>query len=534
MRRALALMAAVASATAAAGQGTVPRVDFSPHGVVEITLTSDRDYANPFWDVTVAVTATAPSGRRAAVDAFWDGGRTWRARLAGDESGTWNWTSSSSDAANRGLAASGRVNHGGARPPSRLAVSPDRTHLVDQRGAPFFWLADTAWNGALRSTEADWREYLARRAAQRFTAIQFVATQWRGGDKVIPRHVFQGTERISVDPAAFAVLDARVTAIVAAGLRPVPVMLWALNPTDPGQVLPEVDAIRLARYQLARWGAVRPVWFLGGDGRYLTEGAPDRWKRIGRAVFADQPEQLATLHPSGQSWIADAFAGEAWLDFIGYQSGHGDGDAQLRWLVTGPPTRWTGVGKPIINLEPNYEGHPAYQSKALHTPLNVRRAAYWSMLVHPPAGVSYGNNEIWVWNQETADAENHANLRQIRPWRDGLETEGIEGMTRLRAIFEANPWTTLRPAQHLLAEQPGSTEPRRFIAVAQTADTDVTIAYLPMGGEITFTTVPPGPTVWISPRDEERRMARPEAGGRSFVAPDDRDWIFLAGGAIAR
>jgi hypothetical protein len=522
-------MATAGAVLAAGSQVPVARVDFRPHGVLEVALASDRDYANPFWDVTVTVAATAPSGRRQLVEAFWDGGRTWRARVAGDEAGAWSWAASSTDASNRGLAANGRVNHAGARPPSRLVVSKDGTHLIDERGAPFFWLADTAWNGALRSTEGDWREYLARRAAQRFSAIQFVATQWRGGDKVIPRHVFQGTERITIDPDAFAVLDARVAAVVAAGLRPVPVMLWALNPTDPGRALPEADAIRLARYQLARWGAVRPVWFLGGDGRYLIEGAPDRWTRIGRAVFADQSDQLATLHPSGQSWIADAFAGEAWLDFVGYQSGHGDGDAQLRWLVSGPPTNWTGVGKPIINLEPNYEGHPAYQSKQPHSALNVRRAAWWSMLVHPPAGVSYGNNEIWVWNTETADAENHANLRQIRPWREGLETEGIEGMTRLRAIIESGPWTSLRPAQHLLAEQPGAADPRRFIAVAQRQDAELTIAYLPAGGAIRFATVPPGLTIWISPRDEERQIARPEPDDRSFVAPDERDWVFMAG-----
>jgi hypothetical protein len=408
-----------------------------------------------------------------------------------------------------------------------LRVFDDGSHLVDDAGEPFFWLADTAWNGALRSTPGDWDEYLVQRAAQRFTAIQFVTTQWRGGDRIIPRHAYQGSQRISIDPQAFDELDAKVAAVVRHGLRPAPVMLWALMESDPGVVLPEADAIRLARYEIARWGAVSPVWFVGGDGRYL-EGATDRWKRIGRAVFADCPEQLATLHPSGQSWIGDAFAGEDWLDFIGYQSGHGDSADDLKWLVAGPPSQSAALRKPVINLEPNYEGHPAYQSGERFDAHAVRRAAYWSLLVHAPAGVSYGNNEIWCWNLETADAENHGNLRQIRPWREGVTTAGVEDMTRLRGFFESGPWPRLRPAPTLLVEQAGTADPRRFVAVAQTSEGDWTVAYLPVGGRIALRLGVEGLVAeWFNPRDGARQPAAAETGreGVSFAAPDESDWV---------
>ncbi len=495
-------------------------------GVIEIVLASEQDYPNPFWDVTVTVEATAPSGAKQTCEAFWDGGRTWRARLRGDQSGTWRWTSRATGEADAGLSTSGEAQHGAARPPQIVRVADSGTHLETGDGEPFFWLADTAWNGALRSRLEDWQTYLDKRREQRFTAIQFVTTQWRGGDRVIPRHQFVGTERITVDPAAFAELDARIAAIVERGLRPAPVMLWTLTPTDPGQALSEADAIRLARYEVARWGAFAPVWLVGGDGPYLEIGV-DRWKRVGRAVFADQPDQLATLHPSGLSWIADAFAGEDWLDFIGYQSGHGDGERDLKWLVAGPPANSAKVGKPVINLEPNYEGHPAYQSGERHTAANVRRAAYWSMLVHAPAGVTYGNNEIWVWNEQTADAENHGNLRQIPPWREGVQTEGIADMTRLRALFESGPWTELRPAQHLLAEQPGDDDLRHFIAVAQTGNEAWTVAYLPLGGTIRLSTELGSTSAqWFDPRTGELTAAQPSAGG-AFAAPDRQDWVLV-------
>jgi hypothetical protein len=505
--------------------------DLSSLGVIEIELTSDRVYDNPLWDVDVAVTATAPSGRTQRVNAFWDGGRTWRARFRGDESGVWTWrarSEESTEAVDGGPSAQGTIKHGDARPPRLLKASDDGTHLVDDAGEPFFWLADTAWNGALRSRDKDWQTYLALRAKQRFNAIQFVTTQWRGGDKVIPRHVFTGTQRITIDPQAFAALDAKIAAIVHAGLRPAPVMLWALNPTDPGQVLDEADAVRLARYEVARWGALAPAWLLGGDGCYLRDNGAPRWQRIGRAVFGDRPEQLVTLHPCGQTWLGDAFGPEDWFDFLGYQSGHGDGENDLRWLVEGPPAQSAKLGKPVINLEPNYEGHPAYQSGEPITAHMVRRAAYWSMLVHAPAGVTYGNNEIWCWNDTTADAENHGNLRQIRPWRDGLETEGIAAMTHLRAFFESGPWPRLRPAPDLVVDQPGHDDPNKFIALAQTDDGAWTVAYLPIGGRVTLNlNLADTQAEWVNPRDGVLHPVEPLSTDTTvtLTAPDNKDWL---------
>ena len=72
-------------------------------GVFEAVLESDRDYDNPFWDVTVAVEITAPSGERRTVDAFWDGGRTWRVRVCPDEVGGWRWSTVSSEPDDTGL-----------------------------------------------------------------------------------------------------------------------------------------------------------------------------------------------------------------------------------------------------------------------------------------------------------------------------------------------------------------------------------------------------------------------------------------------
>ena len=94
------------------------------------------------------------------------------------------------------------------------------------------------------------------------------------------------------------------------GLLAVPVLLWALGREKhvPGK-LPEDQAIRLARYTIARYQANHVAWFLPGDGNYFG-GNAERWKRIGRAVFNTPGHAPAMLHPQGMQWPWDAFLEE--------------------------------------------------------------------------------------------------------------------------------------------------------------------------------------------------------------------------------
>ena len=74
---------------------------------------------------------------------------------------------------------------------------------------------------------------------------------------------------------------------------------------------------------------------------------------------ANESHAPVTTHPIGMHWPWESFRNEKWLDFIIYQSGHGDDDDTLRWIHSGPPSRhWQdSPARPIINIEPPYEGH---------------------------------------------------------------------------------------------------------------------------------------------------------------------------------
>ena len=177
----VALLASAPSASTDRGRADVPR-----WGLFEATFTSARTTENPLQDSELRVTFTAPSRRTVAVRGFWDGGTTWRVRFSPDEMGTWTFMTSATAETDAGLhgqkgsfrvvAAKGTTRfdrHG----PIRVARS--RRYLEHADGTPFFWLADTGWNAALLATPEEFDYYISQRVRQRFTAVQWVTTQWR-------------------------------------------------------------------------------------------------------------------------------------------------------------------------------------------------------------------------------------------------------------------------------------------------------------------------------------------------------------------
>jgi hypothetical protein len=511
----------------------------------EHTFASARSYENPAQDVRLSVTLYAPSGRVYDVDGFWDGGETWRVRFAPDEPGSWSFASQCSDQSNPGLHSQGGSfvcagpagdtrfeRHG----PPRVAEGGRCLEHAD--GTPFLWLSDTAWNGPLRSSEGDWDAYLAARAEQQFSAVQWVATQWRAapdGD-LEGRVAYQGRERIAIDPHFFQRLDRKVDRMRAAGLLPAPVLLWTVGSStpdeqsvDPGRSLPEDQAILLARHMVARWGAGPVLWILNGDGNYAGERAL-RWRRIGEGVFGGRAHTPVAIHPCGMHLPIDEFRDCSWLDVIGYQSGHGDRAETQRWLTSGPPaTAWVGgPPRPFVNLEPPYEDHVGYHSGRRLEADVVRRALWWSLLIAPTAGVSYGGHGVWGWDDGTAPPVGHANSGIPRPWRAALHLPAAEQLRHIAALFGQIDWWRLRPAPELLAQQPGDADPARFVAAAAAPSGDLALVYAPAGARIALqagSIAGLQSARWFDPRAGTSQPASGQSG--EFMAPDGGDWVLV-------
>jgi len=65
----------------------------------ETTVSNEKAYADPYGDVSLDVTYTAPDGRTIDFWGFYDGGSTWRIRFMPDLAGEWNYVARFSDGA---------------------------------------------------------------------------------------------------------------------------------------------------------------------------------------------------------------------------------------------------------------------------------------------------------------------------------------------------------------------------------------------------------------------------------------------------
>ena len=461
----------------------------------ERTFHSSKGYINPIYDVqSFGIRFTSPSGRVKVINGFWDGAQNWKVRFAPDETGSWSWESFCSDKGNEGLskikgAFVCNVNSSNKAIYRYGAIIHPKGsyYLTHTNGTPFFWAGCTAWNGTLKSTEQEWDEYLSNRAATGFTVIQFVTTQWRGCDKnSLGQVAFEGSGRIKINPDFFKHLDTKIDKINEHGLVAAPVLLWALatvqgRELSPGYYLPEAEAVLLARYMVARYGANHVIWILGGDGKYTGE-TEQRWKNIGRSVFKEGPPGVVALHPGGTSWIGDVYADESWLDVIGYQSGHSNSEHAVNFINKGQvAARWDRLPpRPIINMEPVYE-----EIQPNITAADIRNAAYWSVLNAPTAGFTYGSNGIWPWLRKGELILNHADKgEQTSRWYDAIKLPGSLQAGYLARFMRSMEWWTLKPAPELLVEQPGDKVPADFVSVSQAEGGRTIVVYIPRSASV--------------------------------------------------
>lgn len=418
----------------------------------------------------------------------------------------------------------------------KVSIAPSGRHFVTEDGSPFFWLADTAWNAALHADTDDWRRYLDARRRQGFTVIQFVSTPWRGCRAPAHGPLFEETDSgVQFPEQAWGKMEEWLQMIVDHDMVPAPVMIWDNNPDEPFFKFKTDTCIAVGRRMLERWQRFSPLWILAGDGDYRSRAQDEKWKTVGRAVFGDFPDALATMHPCGSCWVGDNFADEPWYSFVGIQSGHGSSRYDLNFLLNGPYSRrWTHIEKPFVNLELNYEFSRSYHNHEMrYSGYHVRRAFWWSLLGAPTAGATYGTDPIWIWPTTRYEAaEGHGGFWAAGHWSTGLETEGIANLGAMLDIVGKLPWTELLPADCLLREQPGWDDPVQCFKTAATPDHATVVTYLPTGGRVKLSGVQlqgEYAGTWFDPRSglEQQAEIETSTGLLEAQAPSDDDWVLV-------
>ncbi len=114
------------------------------------------------------------------------------------------------------------------------------------------------------------------------------------------------------------------------------------------------------------------------------------------------PGQLTTMHSTPESVLPEPLTGSSELSFYAYQCGHYQDRLDLtirlarQYLDLAPR-------KPVINLEPCYEGHGYGGEAGRFGRADVRRALWWSLTAGASAGLGYGAHGLWQWHRPGDD-----------------------------------------------------------------------------------------------------------------------------------
>ena len=240
------------------------------------------------------------------------------------------------------------------------------------------------------------------------------------------------------------------------------------------------------------------------------------------------------MHPKGKSWVFEEFRDEKWMTALGYQSGHDVNEATNNWIHHGPAARdWAKLPhRPVINIEPTYEGQNSYSKKQPITAHEVRRALYWSLLSTPTAGVSYGAAGVWGWDAGDAPTPGHPNAGTPPAWRDALSFDAGEQVAHLSALFQSIEFQKLRPDSVVLAEQPGDEALSEYAAAASSVDGRLVVVYTPVEKRLKINVAKlPTPLIaaWVNPRTGERSSVLAVLRGAALEcpAPGPGDWLLL-------
>ena len=364
----------------------------------EQTFSSSIGYTNPIREAELLVTFTGPLGQTQRVRGFWDGGRTWRVRFRPDQAGQWNYRTVCSDQANAGLdgqsgtlrcaapAGQGRFERHGP-----IHVARNNGHFEHADGTPFFWLADTSWNGARLADSKEWAAYALIRQSQNFDAIQSAIFPGLDADGDT---AFSNENGGMIHRDFFRRLDARFEVLNHVDMLSVIAPVWAAN-AGAQDTLSEEQATALLRYAVARCDANDTAWLLDVTSSKM---GVEQWKRVGKAVFGGITHAPVAVFVGTRASLLDDFKNESWVDAFGFEQAKNAAEqrSQLQaWDAgDGPESEHR---RPMVCVVSALENQPGSERRVSGD--DVRHNAWANTIAVPLAGFSYGAYGVADWDR---------------------------------------------------------------------------------------------------------------------------------------
>ncbi len=381
-----------------------------------------------------------------------------------------------------------------------VKVSSNGRYIVDQRGAPVFWLGTTQWQLFREYNLEEARVILDKSKDKGFVFLQVMLMGVGDGTKanVYGQKPWMDDNPLTPNEPYFQNVDA---VMQAARERNLVISMTMYHQRYRKHITVE-NARRWATWLARRYQAMpNIVWSM------TPEAKPD-FVPVLRELAAglregDRGAHLITFKPDPAPYSSSFIHGESWLDFDCMQTWK---SVELIYPMVSKDYNLKPV-KPVLMAEGAYESGSEYGFDV--TPLWIRRQAYYSYLAG--AHHTYGHNDSW---------------RVLPTWKQALDAPGAIQLRILKKVFEQRQeWWNLVPDQGIFANG-GNTNGTVLNLAARHRDGKWVMVYL--GGPASFSVnmekvKGDAPKVfWIDPRSGTSVSPGgvPTSGVKSFVTPE--------------
>ncbi|MFC0538326.1 DUF4038 domain-containing protein [Pelagicoccus mobilis] len=420
--------------------------------VTELKFEAQREYGHAYLEVEMWAEFKHSNGDVLKRPAFWDYDNVWRIRFASPLSdGSWRWESFA-NVEDEGLAGkTGSIEiEGNSKDPGLLRMSSGGRNAEYSNGTACMLVADTAWALPWRATLATCRTYAEDRQRKGFNAALLMSVQpdmhavgpedreAEGGFAVGFSDLPLGHIN-ELKPEYFQYFDQLVEILLEHGIVPVfqPVFQgygWK-GLSVAGQVISGDEYARYCRYLVARYGASRAIYLVGGDGYGTEPGVRPGGKEIETWDCYSQP---AGIHYNPMS-ANRTYQEDDWLDFQWCQSGH-DGEHRPDKVAD----MWRNEPKKgVANGEPTYE---EIGSEGNGAGWWQGHEAWINLCAGGTMGVFYGAGSLWNWIHGPDEAGHERWCKAANAgWREALAFEGSSYMKVVKQVFEGQDFADMEP-----------------------------------------------------------------------------------------